>query len=52
MTFDPKCLDLAIEFLEDEAGINSPSMAEDLAATIQNTIENWIEEQRLRSDPA
>ena len=51
LTFDPKCHELADAFLEDEHGINNQADINDLAAEIQNTIENWIERARLNCEP-
>ena len=50
-TYDQKGHDLADAFLEDEDGINNQHQIADLAAEIQNTIENWIERQRLNYEP-
>jgi hypothetical protein len=52
VTYDVKCYALAEAFLEDEAGINSRRQVDDLAKTIQSAIENWIEEERFKQDPA
>ena len=40
--FDPKCLDLAEVFLEDEPAINTDRTCDELALEIQLTIENFI----------
>jgi len=50
-TWDPKCGELADAFLEDEDGINTPRHIDELAATIQAAIENWIEEARSNCEP-
>jgi hypothetical protein len=43
-TYDPKCFELATEFLPEHATLAQVSQ---LAATIQDTIEDWLEyEQR------
>ena len=40
--FDPKCLDLAEVFLEDEPAINTDRTCDELALAIQQAIENFI----------
>ncbi len=40
-TFDPRCHDLALAFLEDHKWVH-PNLTDDLAATIQQAIEQWI----------
>ncbi len=40
--FDPKCLDLAEVFLEDEPAINTDRICDELAIVIQLAIENFI----------
>lgn len=40
--FDPKCLDLAEVFLEDEPAINTDRTCDELALEIQRCIENFI----------
>lgn len=45
ITFDTKCYDLAVMFLEDSygAGRVPEETAKDLAAAVQRTIEDFIE---------
>jgi hypothetical protein len=42
-TYDPKCYELALAFLEDEPQFTH--LAGDLAAEIQKAIENWIDHE-------
>ena len=43
MSFDPKCYDLAVEFLEE---INPPDRVYDrLAQTIQDAIEDFLQDE-------
>jgi hypothetical protein len=45
-TFDPKCLELARAFLEDEPALLAvPGKADELAGEIQACIETWIGDQ-------
>jgi hypothetical protein len=50
-TYDPKCYELALAFLEDEPQFIH--LAGDLAAEIQNAIENWIDHEvdKLHREP-
>jgi len=55
MSVDPKCHELAAYFLEDEG---APSLSlytfeqiDDLAQTIQDAIENWIDAEQARTAP-
>ena len=44
MSFDPKCYDLAKEFLADAPpALQTETLTNQLAQTIQDTIEQWIE---------
>ena len=47
--FDAKCYELAKAFLSDEPTLDSEESRADLAQDIQNTIEDWIEDQRQKS---
>ena len=43
MTFDPKCFDLARSFLSDNPELDAEKLAPFLAARIQETIDEYIE---------
>lgn len=45
MAFDPRCHDLARVFLEDEVDVDEAD-ADRLAARIQASVEDWLEERR------
>lgn len=45
MSYDPACYDVAKAFLEDSPAIDSEPMRERLAQTIQDTIEDFIEQE-------
>jgi hypothetical protein len=47
MTFDPKCLDLAQNFLSDVPELDAAKLAPVLAQHIQDTIEEFIASERL-----
>ena len=44
--FDPKCYDLAVEFLADQPSLDSEANRELLAQAIQDTIEGVIEDMK------
>lgn len=46
-TYDVKCFDLAEHFLQDEPELNSDANAAELAAEIQEAIEDWLDIARL-----
>jgi hypothetical protein len=48
MSYDVKCEELAKAFLDDEPELESDSNIMSLAQTIQDAIEDWIEEHRAR----
>ncbi len=49
--YDPRCYDLASVFLEDEPA-TTETHAQDLAAHIQQAVEDWIADlQRNREPP-
>jgi len=48
MSFDRSCLDLAMVFLEDEPFLEP--LADDLAQTIQDAIEQWFAEKKRHAD--
>ena len=48
-TFDPRCHDLALAFLEDHKWVRF-DLADDLAATIQQAIETWIENEETNQE--
>jgi hypothetical protein len=50
-TFDPKCLDLAEAFLEDEPNLNTKDGARNLAICIQQAIEGWFNDARRNYEP-
>lgn len=50
MSFDTKCYDLAVEFLDDEPGLNTIDNAKELAQDIQDAIEEFIEYVRQRGN--
>jgi hypothetical protein len=50
MSYDSKCYDLAIHFLDD-AGMFWDKDAQELAQLIQNTIEAWIEDKNGDREP-
>jgi hypothetical protein len=50
MTYDQKCLDLAILFLSDNPDIDTPHNRDELAQAIQRAIEEWIENERESYD--
>lgn len=50
-TFDPKCYDLAEDFLDDESFINTEHHRRNLAGTIQQAIEDWLDDQRGNAEP-
>lgn len=50
---DPKCHELAEYFLSDSPALRSKTLIDDLAQTIQDTIEDWIErtdEERIQGE--
>ena len=52
MSYDSRCYDLAMDFLEDEQ-LTPPdraTQAHHLAMAIQNAIENFIEELRINGE--
>jgi hypothetical protein len=49
MSYDPKCDELARHFLPDGA---PESVAHELAQFIQNQIEDWLEYEFSKLDPA
>lgn len=50
-TYDVKCADLSEHFLEDEGALDTPANVAELAAEIQNTIENFIDRKRSDLEP-
>jgi hypothetical protein len=50
-TYDTKCYDLAEAFLEDEPAMNTESRRKDLAGTIQQAIEDWLDHERDNLEP-
>lgn len=50
-TYDPRCLDLAQTFLEDEPVLDTVTRRAELAALIQMTIEDWLESERSNYEP-
>lgn len=50
-TFDPKCYDLASAFLEDEPGLHTEARCNELAALIQQAIEDFITDERNNYEP-
>jgi hypothetical protein len=51
MTFDPRCFELAEMFLEDAPSINSTAHRRELAALIQQTVEDYISHEERRPAP-
>lgn len=43
MSYDERSLELAEHFLGDEPNLNTPENRDDLARTIQNAVEDWLE---------
>ena len=43
MSYDTKCLQLALSFLDDHPDIQCTEAAVELAEEIQRTIKDWIE---------
>jgi hypothetical protein len=50
-TFDSKCYDLASAFLEDEPNLFTEGGCNELAAAIQQTIEDFIADYRRNYEP-
>lgn len=50
-TYDPKCYDLASAFLEDEPHMFTDAKSAELAALIQQTIEDQIADWRRNIEP-
>lgn len=50
-TYDPKCADLAEDFLTDESHLYTESNIDALAKAIQQAIEDWIDVARDNYDP-
>lgn len=50
-TFDSKCYDLASEFLEGEPGLFTDARCNELAALIQQTIEDFIADANRNYEP-
>jgi hypothetical protein len=48
-TFDPKCADLAEHFLQDLPWVDH-NRGDDLAATIQQAIEDWIANEETNQE--
>lgn len=51
MTYDSKCHDLASAFLEDEPALFTDRRCNELAALIQQTIEDFIADERRNYEP-
>lgn len=51
-TFDSKCYDLASAFLEDEPSLFTDAKCNELAALIQQTIEDFIGDAQRNCEPA
>jgi hypothetical protein len=49
--YDPKCRDLAELFLEGEPHLNTLDRQDDLAATIQQAIEDWFQTAKNNYEP-
>ena len=49
MTFDPKCYELAKQFLSDHPTINTDRNIDELAEVIQGEIDDWIDRRELRA---
>lgn len=41
-TYDPKCYELAVHFLQDEQQLDTEENRRDLAIAIQEAIEDWL----------
>lgn len=50
-SYDPKCRDLAELFLEDEPHLNTLDRQDDLAAAIQQAIEDWFRSAKNNYEP-
>ena len=51
-TFDPKCYDLAVHFLEDGEKYPDEKRRASLAAAIQEAIEDWVDEDERTRERA
>lgn len=45
-TYDVKCYELAIHFLQDEPNLDTQENQHELAAEIQQAVEDWFETKR------
>lgn len=50
-SFDEKCYELALMFLEDEPHLNTDKNADALACAIQECIEDWIRQAKDNYEP-